>query len=258
MKTQNGITLVSLVITIIVMLIVASTTINVSLKRFEINNLNKMKNDLELLADKVSNYYLKTGNIPVLLDSSGNKVKYTYSVIDFDTNSSDNGTYYIIDLAAMNGLLLNYGEEGFKNPNTSDDVYIINEQSHTIYYVKGMKLDNEIYHYIKSNNLMESSIPPTTPQIKVIDGDLKTNEDGTTYYWGAVTLEFVPGISNNIKIKKTTYSINGGAETDISTLTNNLYKLDNKTAEYTIVLKTYGANGTTSSFSNTISIKQSS
>ena len=258
MKIQNGITLVSLVITIIVMLIVASTTVSVSLNRFEINNFNKMKNDLELLADKISNYYLETGSIPVLLDSSGNKVQYKYSAIDFNTNSSDNGTYYIIDLAAMNGLLLNYGEEGFKNPNTSDDVYIINEQSHKIYYVKGMKLDNEIYHYIKSNNLMESPIPPTTPQIKVIDGDLKTNEDGTTYYWGAVTLEFVPGISNNIEIEKTTYSINGGAETDISTLTNNLYKLDNKTAEYTIVLKTYGANGTTSSFSNTISIKQSS
>lgn len=257
MKNQNGITLVSLIITIIVMFIVASITINVSLDRFEINNFNKMKNDLELLVDKVSNYYLKTGSIPVLLTSSGDKVQYTYSAIDFDTDSSDNETYYIIDLAAMDGLVLNYGKEGFEDPNASDDVYIINELTHTIYYVKGMKLDNEIFHYVKASNLIESTIPPTTPQVKIVNGELKTDEYGTTYYLGAVTLEFVPGVSNNTEIEKTTYSINNGTETNISTLTNNLYKLNDTTADYSITLKTYGKNGTVSSFNITIKTKQS-
>ena len=255
MKTQNGITLVSLIITIIVMVIVASTTVGVSLDRFEINSFNKMKNDLELLADKVSNYYLQTGNIPVVLDSSGNKVQYTFTTLDFGKDSADNSVYYILDLEAMDGLLLNYGKEGFEKLNTSEDVYVINEQSHVIYYVKGIKLDNEIYHYIIGNKQDSSVISPTTPQVKIANGELRTNEDGTTYYWGATTLEFVPGISSNTEIEKTTYSINDGAETDISTLTNNIYQLNDTTAEYSITLKTYGTNGTISTSNSVIKTK---
>ena len=253
---NKGITLVSLVITIILILIVSSTTINVSYKRFEINSFNKMKNDLELLADKVSNYYLQTGNIPVVLDSSGNKVQYTFTTLDFDKDSADNSVYYILDLEAMNGLLLNYGKSGFENLNTSEDVYVINEQSHVIYYVKGIKLNEKLYHYITGNKQGSSIIPPTTPQVKIASGELVTKTDGTTYYWGAVSLEFIPGISGSGEIAKTTYSINGGAETDISTLTDNLYKLNDMNAEYSITLKTYGTNGTISTTNSIIKTKR--
>ncbi len=215
-----------------------------------------MKNDLELLADKVSNYYLRTGNIPVVLDSSGNKVQYTFTTLDFDKDSADNSVYYILDLEAMDGLLLNYGKEGFKSINTSEDVYVINEQSHVIYYVKGIKLNEKLYHYITRNKQGSSIIPPTTPQVKIASGELVTKTDGTTYYWGAVSLEFIPGISGSTEIEKTTYSINGGAETDISTLTDNLYKLNDMTAEYSITLKTYGANGTISTTNSIIKTKR--
>ena len=165
LDNNKGITIVSLIITIIVILIISSTTISVSYKRFEINKFNKMKNDIELLTDKVSNYYLKTNNIPVVLDSSGNKIQYTFTTLNFDKNSSDNSIYYILDLEAMDGLILNYGEEGFKNINASEDVYIINEQSHVIYYVKGIKLNGEYYHYIKNDKENISVIPPTTPMM---------------------------------------------------------------------------------------------
>ena len=35
-------------------------------------------------------------------------------------------------------------EAGFKNPNTSDDLYIINEKTYTIYYVKGIELNEKL------------------------------------------------------------------------------------------------------------------
>ena len=54
-KKSNGITLISLCIVIVVMFIIASTTVSISLDRFEINNYNKMISDLELLDEKVFN-----------------------------------------------------------------------------------------------------------------------------------------------------------------------------------------------------------
>ena len=168
-KNSNGITLVSLIITIVVMVIIASVTVSTSLDRFEINKYNKMINDLKLLENKVLNYYSKNDSIPIIKDS-----EYNYTLLDFEKNANDNEKYFVIDLQAMDGIALNYGREGFENINSSDDVYIINEKSHQIYYVKGIELDGVYYHSIINNdgkNTTEDNIPPTTPEIKVISGN---------------------------------------------------------------------------------------
>ena len=57
MKNQKGITLVSLIITIMVMIIIAGTTINISLNRFRVNNIKKMINDINILNDKESLFH---------------------------------------------------------------------------------------------------------------------------------------------------------------------------------------------------------
>ena len=56
---QKGITLISLIVTVVLLLIITGTTVYTSVNRFKINNLQKMYNDLDLLGDKVENYYLK-------------------------------------------------------------------------------------------------------------------------------------------------------------------------------------------------------
>ena len=250
-KSEKGITLASLVILIILMVIISSVTITISLDRFKINNYKKMINDLELIADKVSNYYLEYDVLPILRDTSNVAVKYTYSTLDFNKNVNDNENYYILDLEAMSGLLLNYGKAGFENPNTTDDVYIINEGSHTIYYVKGIELDGEFYHYIsKTTNELSDNIPPTKPEIKVISGT--QNEEGI--YTTQVELEFISGKDNWSGVDKTTYTVNGGTETDIATLENNIYPIT-ESGTYEITLKTYDKTGNAST--NTISVSVS-
>ena len=114
-KRENGITLASLIIAIAIMLIITSTTIYISFDRFEVNNLNKLSNDIELLEDKVSNYYLKYGVLPVLRVDN-NAIKYN-GTLNFVPNSGDNENYYIIDLGAMEGISLNYGKEGYEKTN---------------------------------------------------------------------------------------------------------------------------------------------
>ena len=51
----------------------------------------------------------------------------------------------------MDGISLNYGE-GFEDYENSDDIYIINEKSHCIYYVKGIEVDGKLYHSILDDN----------------------------------------------------------------------------------------------------------
>lgn len=232
-KNSKGITLVSLVITIALMLIISSITISVSMDRFEINDYNKMINDLKLLEDKVSNYYLKYNAIPIVRDkdNNNNPILYDNTKITFDTNKNDNGVYYILDLSAMEGISLNYGEE-FENKNySSDDVYIINEKSHQIYYVKGVELKGNIYHTIVDNNVISDNIPPTKPEIRIISGE--KNEDGI--YTTEVKIEIVPGKDNWSGVSKTEYSIDGGTIWyDLLNLKDNILSL---TADGTYIIK---------------------
>lgn len=256
-KQEKGITLVSLIVTIILMLIIASVSVNTSVRRFEVNRAKKMYADIELLSDKISNYYLQYNGMPIIRDEQNVPILYSYTELDFNKASGDNSNYYIIDLGAMENILLNFGREGYENPNSSNDVYIINEASHVIYYVKGIKVDGKTYHYnlnLKAIGNSNDNIPPTKPEIKVVEGNVEKDGD-TQYYTGSVTLEFIPGKDNWSGVNKTTYSINEGQETDITNLDNNILKIENQ-GEFIITLKTYDNQGNTSEISSAFIVKK--
>lgn len=240
---NSGITLVSLIITIIVMLIIAGTTIPISLQRFQINSLKKLYSNIELLQDKVLTYYLRYGGLPIVRDSSNNPIIYA-TTLNFETNVNDSGNYYIIDLSAMDGIALNYGEEGISNPTpTAIDIFIINEISHTIYYVKGVEFDGVIYHTIvKETIAIMDTIPPSQPEIKIVSG-IKNN-DGI--YITEVEIEIVPGKDNWSGVSKTEFIINNGTPINITELTNNIYKIT-ENGTYKIIAITYDNNGKPSS-----------
>lgn len=255
MKNQKGITLVSLIITIIIILIIASATVYTSTNRFKINNISKMYNDIELLNDKIATYYLKFGGLPIIKNTENTPIRYTFSELNFDKNINDDDNYYIIDLEAIGNITLNYGKEGFKNPNTSDDVYIINDKIHSVYYVRGIEYtDGNLYHSkVIENNANQDTVPPTKPQINIIYGTQDKSNENTTqeqvYYKTNVTVQFVPGKDNWSGVSKTTYTVNNNTtEIDIATLENNEYTLTSE-GSYQIKLRTYDNN---SNYSETI------
>ncbi len=81
----------------------------------------------------------KTGTIPTLTAYTSLPEGITKA------NPNDNSNYYVIDLKKLENLTLNYGKN-YQSSSSSNDVYIINEQSHNIYYAKGITLDNKIYY----------------------------------------------------------------------------------------------------------------
>lgn len=138
-KQEKGITLSTLVITIIVLLILTSTLIYNTKGSINIQNRTKLYNDIELLKEKVSEYYNEYGEIPA-------KIEYTNigNLSNILSKNNDTGKFYVIDLEAMKGITLNYGKDYEKikdnanSANSYQDVYIINKNSHNIFYVKGV------------------------------------------------------------------------------------------------------------------------
>jgi len=162
--------------------------------------------------------------------------------------SGDSGNYYILDLEAIEGgVSLNYGREGFQKPNSSEDVFIINEASHIVYYVKGIELDGELHHYIKENGNLKDDIPPSKPEINIISGTETKDSEGNTYYITDVEIEIIPGKDNLSGVKGTNYSLDGGTTWYELGESSKVFKIT-QSGTHTIIAKTYD-NSTSKNYS---------
>lgn len=127
--------ILGLIIMIIIALIIAVQIKDATGKGVELLTLNNMYADIDKLDEKISIYYLNYGFLPV------NKER-TSEFKNNSINPNDGDNYYEIDLSKLENVDLSYGMKLIGE----DDVYIINEDSHTIYYVKGVKYNNERYY----------------------------------------------------------------------------------------------------------------
>lgn len=118
------------------MLIISSTIISLSVNNLKTKNLSNMYTDIKSLEDKIAIYYNKYGTLPLKEKYNG---KYDFNIVANPNDDTDG--YYIIDVKKLNNLILTK-----KLTWEAEDVYIINTQTHTIYYPKGIELDGEIYY----------------------------------------------------------------------------------------------------------------
>ena len=136
-KNQNGITLVMVLVTIAVIAILVGVTITNFDTGTDIRNYNYMVADIQLLKDKILIYYNNTGTIP----TTGSIISAS-NIIGIQASSRDNNNYYLIDLNELSNITLNFGGGNL----TDNDVYIINEQSHEVYYLKGIVYEGQTYY----------------------------------------------------------------------------------------------------------------
>lgn len=147
MKNQKGVTLITLTITIVVLMIL-TFTVTVNFEPYKNQKIKtKFETDMQRLKEELAQYYTRVKDIPVIN-------KYTnVSMLNGVKNINDGDEYYVIDIGQLD-VELNYGADYYKiikkpvQEEITDlsDVYIINKQSHTIYYPKGVEYDG-MKHY---------------------------------------------------------------------------------------------------------------
>lgn len=200
---NRGVTIVALTVTVVILLIVTNIIIYNVGDNLGIETLRNMQSDIETLNDKVANYYSQYGEIPANKEveyTNINQIK-TAGVI---SENIDTGKFYIIDLSAIENLTLTYGKD--YNKITSEtakqeiqnlqDIYIINEASHNIFYVKGIKIKEEKFYtnYTKEDIDTEAINLRYIENVKIPDGYkyiegtkesgiIIENSQGTKYQW---------------------------------------------------------------------------
>lgn len=141
-RNERGIAMITLVITVLLIVIISSALAKNSYDSLQLANLTKLDNDVKMLNDRIAAYYVQYGRLPTYGEAySRNTIK---EKID-DLSPNDGDSYYIIDLSELDNLTLNYGENYLTS---SNDVYIVNEESHIVYYLKGVKHSGKVYHTV--------------------------------------------------------------------------------------------------------------
>lgn len=135
-KNNKGITIVALVVTLVILMILTSVIVVEMNTGNDFKKYQYMKADIDIIKDSVLIYYRKYVTLP----TRGT------TVVNIDlhgqASSEDNDKYYEVDLTKLDNMTLNYG-----TGNTTDkDIYIINEKSHEIYYLKGVEYDGGVKH----------------------------------------------------------------------------------------------------------------
>ena len=189
LKNEKGVTLLVLAITVIVLLIVTGVTLNNAIGQLGIKNVNNLYADIDSITTKVADYYLKNEELPVFEHPyiEGVESKATLEQLLYSNgakkekniiNPNDAGAYYVVDLSKMDNLTLNYGEDYSKWNSTSEysdnqNLYIINEMTHQVYYPQGIK-HRERYYFTKQ-------IPEAVNEISLddISGQLQISVNST-------------------------------------------------------------------------------
>ena len=174
-KNKKGITLVSLAIAVTVIMIITGVVLYNLRSNLKIEKLKKMQNDIENLSDKVETYYMQYGDIPAVKEYEYTNYNQIQSA-GVISSAVDTGKFYIIKLDLLENLTLNYGKdyEKIKNGevtteeqvNELTDIYIINADSHNIFYVEGISIDGEVYY----TNYTKEEIDTEGVHLKYVEG----------------------------------------------------------------------------------------
>ena len=221
-KSENGITLIALAVTVIVMIIISVGLSATMTTNIEMKNYNKFKEDIITLSEATKLYYLNNGTLPVATD----KVLTSIDVPSKDKNPNDNDKYYYIDMRLIPDAETYFGE-GNKDgtfTSTDNDLYVVNERSLMVYYLKGAVLNGE-RHYTSVDDYSDGGFASdyySKTDLPIISAvSMKSDgEDSTRANLGdTVTLKF---ISNYTLTQNPTVVIDGQDVTSSCTWNGNI------------------------------------
>ncbi len=215
-KNVRGISLISLVIAITVLMILSNVIIYNVKNDLKLGNLTEMQNDIVNLRDKVSSYYRQNGEIPANIAYTNiNHIKEAGVI----SEAVDTGDFLVIDLSALENLTLNKGKDFEKvkgnpdNVNAYTDLYIINETSHNVFYVAGVTINQDTFYTDYTSEKVDTATVNLKyiENVKIPDGfyyvegtkdtgiKIKSNDNTEEYQWIQETRE-ISGVPNDIEI----------------------------------------------------------
>lgn len=196
-KSEKGITLIELTITIAVLLVLAGITTTLGISSIlELRDFNAVKSDIIALTEAVQTYYLENEKLPL----EDETLRIDFTPPEDNKNPNDSGEYYEIDATLLEGVTLQRKRK----------TYLVDKQSLTVYCKEGVEYQGKTYYTILDNN--DTSDYYNQINLPIISTVIFESNNNINKYWATsgdtVTLKFFTNYEIN-----PTVTINGIATT---------------------------------------------
>ncbi len=142
MKKRKGISLVIVTTAVAIMMILISVASVVGSGAISSANFDEYRSNISRVSDLVNEYYLQNDSLPVT-----NDVVNLYSLPnDFRAELKDNNdlsnTLFVINVDLLNDETIKNG----RGTLSSQDVFLVAEETNNVYYMKGFKYKSKTYY----------------------------------------------------------------------------------------------------------------
>ena len=236
-KSEKGITLIELTITIAVLLVLAGITTTLGISSIlELRDFNAVKSDIIALTEAVQTYYLENEKLPL----EDETLRIDFTPPDDNKNPNDSGEYYEIDATLLEGVTLQRKRR----------TYLVDKQSLTVYCKEGVEYQGKTYYTILDNN--DTSDYYNQINLPIISTVIFESNNNINKYWATsgdtVTLKFFTNyeINPTVIINGTATTVTWNSDKRIGTakyeIPSNITKPDE---EVPFSISNYSANGKT-------------
>lgn len=139
---KKGITMSVVLIAVVIMLILITSATVVGTTSISTANYEDFKSIVGRVSNNVNEYYVKNNELPVK-----NEVVATDSLSEsfqdeLEKKGDLNKKLFIIDMTKINDSTITIG----RGNSTSEDIFLVAEDSHNIYYLKGHEFKRVKYY----------------------------------------------------------------------------------------------------------------
>lgn len=169
-KKEKGVTLLVLAITIGVLALISVPIIINTTDVSALQRYTYFKTDIDKLREAIETTYVDMDDLSSIGPVYTGDISFLDNLQGSDKvlNPNDGNIYYVISLDKLNSYInaqisLKYGsgnkEKNYENNSYSgSDVYIINEQSKTIYYTSGIEYKGIIYYRLPESFITQNQV----------------------------------------------------------------------------------------------------
>lgn len=142
MGNKRGITLIILITASVIMMIIITSASVIGAGSISSANFEEYKASLSRVQDNVNVYYLDNKTLPITNEVVSNNSLGTEFYNNIVQNADENNRLFVINASLLNNDTIKKGKG-----NVADkDVFLVAENSHNVYYLKGYKYKGQVYY----------------------------------------------------------------------------------------------------------------
>lgn len=144
MTNKSGVTLIIVITATIVMMIIITSASVIGSGAIASANFEEYKSSLSRAQDNINVYFLDNNKLPVTNEivSAASLGSDFYNTVV--ANSDENNKLYVVDVNLLNNDTIKKGRGTVANK----DVFLVAENTHNIYYLKGFNYKGKVQYGI--------------------------------------------------------------------------------------------------------------